>query len=334
MPNPPKRVLSVPDIRIGNPVELVRIHGYEQACELARMAGANTSELRALHLAFRTLTDENDEAAFTYSAFSMTSLPHRRPSDEFDPWTKESKIVSLTLKPGTDPFFDGPENQAPLVGVPYGATARLILIYFMTRAIKEQSRSIRIDGSLNSWIQRMGRKVGGSTYKNMSDQLRRLASCHLRFKWHTASTRGFDDDKFIKSGFAMLMAKREERQPCMFSEEIILGETFYRELSQHAVPLSERAIFDLAGNSVAMDVYLWLAYRLHQLEKPTLVTWEALWKQFGSEYERCRKFKEKFTPTVALVKGVYERADLDLTSQGMMLHPSPPPIAPRLVAVK
>jgi hypothetical protein len=42
------------------------------------------------------------------------------------------------------------------------------------------------------------------------------------------------------------------------------------------VPVEEKAIAMIANNSMAIDVYCWLAYRLHSLSSPKLVTWKAL----------------------------------------------------------
>jgi hypothetical protein len=67
-------------------------------------------------------------------------------------------------------------------------------------------------------------------------------------------------------------------------------------LQRHAVPLDPRAIATLAGSALALDVYVWLAQRLHRIDrgKPQTVTWESLKAQFGPDYDRARKFREKF----------------------------------------
>jgi len=43
-----------------------------------------------------------------------------------------------------------------------------------------------------------------------------------------------------------------------------------------------------------LDLYVWLAYRLRSLQKPTTVTWSQLEAQFGSEYKHQRQFRAKF----------------------------------------
>jgi hypothetical protein len=41
----------------------------------------------------------------------------------------------------------------------------------------------------------------------------------------------------------------------------------------------------IGTRSLALDVYVWLAYRLHSLTRPTPVTWAALHGQFGAGFK-------------------------------------------------
>jgi hypothetical protein len=47
----------------------------------------------------------------------------------------------------------------------------------------------------------------------------------------------------------------------------------------------------ISNNSAALDVYAWLAYRLHALDKPTSVSWPALKAQFGPVSSRMNNFR-------------------------------------------
>ena len=50
-----------------------------------------------------------------------------------------------------------------------------------------------------------------------------------------------------------------------FLEKAKLSELFFEQLKRHPVPIEEAAISSIANNSAAIDVYCWLAYRLHAL---------------------------------------------------------------------
>ena len=70
----------------------------------------------------------------------------------------------------------------------------------------------------------------------------------------------------------------------------------------------EHAIKGIANNSTAIDVYCWLAYRLHSLSGPKLVTWAALRAQFGRAMPGAAQFKYYFKVTLELALAVYPDA--------------------------
>jgi hypothetical protein len=104
-------------------------------------------------------------------------------------------------------------------------------------------------------------------------------------------------------------------------------------LKRHPVPLEENAIKALANNSAALDVYIWLAYRLHSLTGPRTVTWKALRAQFGTNYKELYHFKARFPDLLSLATAVYPDAKLEVADEGVILKPSRPPVSPRLIQV-
>jgi hypothetical protein len=101
------------------------------------------------------------------------------------------------------------------------------------------------------------------------------------------------------------------------------------------VPLDERAIAALAHSALALDIYCWLAQRLHRVPagRGQLVPWSALQEQFGQEYARIRKFREFFLTILPQVRGAYPEAKLEVDGRGLTLWQSPPPVKKRLIAI-
>lgn len=77
---------------------------------------------------------------------------------------------------------------------------------------------------------------------------------------------------------------------------------------------------------MAIDIYIWLAYRLHNLLKPVPISWKALHDQFGPGFQRVRAFREKFKEPLALALAAYPEAIVKVDDAGVCLHPSPPPV--------
>ena len=85
------------------------------------------------------------------------------------------------------------------------------------------------------------------------------------------------------------------------------------------MPLNESAVWCLSHNAMAMDIYAWLAQRLHRIDPEkgeVLVPWPRLHEQFGAGYGVLRKFRQVFMPTLAQVKAVYPQARLSVDRRG------------------
>ena len=113
-----------------------------------------------------------------------------------------------------------------------------------------------------------------------------------------------------------------------------LSDTFFKAIRDRPVPVAEAAIRALGEQSLAIDLYLWLAYRLHVLERPISLSWASLHLQFGGGVNLIKHWKPKFLRSFAAAIAAYPTANAELTSHGVRLFPSPPPTGPaRLRAI-
>jgi Plasmid encoded RepA protein len=93
------------------------------------------------------------------------------------------------------------------------------------------------------------------------------------------------------------------------------------------VPLLEAAIRQLRDRSMSLDIYVWLAWRCHQITKPTLISWPAIHAQFGAGFKAVRQFKPRFTEALGAALAAYPEARVDFGDKAITLHPARPPIA-------
>lgn len=112
----------------------------------------------------------------------------------------------------------------------------------------------------------------------------------------------------------------------LWPSTVQLSTDYFNSLVNQAVPLDERAIASLAHSALALDVYAWMAQRLHRMPstKPQLVPWTALYEQFGQGYQALRFFRRDFLKTLSQVKTAYPTARFDADGRGMTLWQSPP----------
>mgnify|MGYP000285873591 CR=1 FL=1 len=267
---------------------------------------------------------------FLYSGWCMTALPHSRIPDG-EAWRLENGNVVLLVEPGRRARPGEPDE---FVGVPYGPTARLIMIYLQSEALRTGSRSIELGRSMNDWFSRMDKKAGGNTYRLVRQQAERIATCRFSFHSERDGVRAIRNQSIVDEGLLFLDGKpRHERQPSLFREGVVLSESFFKALKEHAVPLEERAIRHVSNSSMAIDTYCWLAYRLHVLKRPTPISWAALHSQFGRGYGQMAAFKRQFLGKILpAALAVYpEAADrgVEVAEKGLILRPARPPITPK-----
>lgn len=302
--------------------QLVIQHGRKQAREMV------PADQRALvDIAAEILADEAQRIGITYSGFCLTGFPHKKLADEAA-WEKKGHKVTLLVEPGRMKVGPGP---AVLFGVPYGARARIIMIYLQTQALRSGGRQVQLGRSMRDWMIRMGLSSGGETAKALRDQARRISACHIKFFWSALDGEGRRGEGFKKGGIVasgfFFREEEEERQGTLFEDIVTLDEAFYEALRDHPVPLLESAIRRLKEKSLALDIYVWLAYRLHSLKQPTSVTWLSLFAQFGTGFRLARQFKPYFLEALAAATAAYPDARITVEAEGIVMHPSRPPIA-------
>src|SRR4051812_6478811 len=274
------------------------------------------------------MSDEDGALSFVYSGWAQCALPHRRLPDD-QPWEIAAERVRLVVEPGRRPK----DGYGPLefLGVPFGSHARLILLYLQTEALRTGSREVELGRSLRDWLGRIGVSVGGRTGKLVKDQAERISRCRLTFHIQGGKTAGLINQSIVDR--ALFIEDESGGQRRLSLETAKLSEGFFEQLKRHPVPLEEAAIKAINNNPAALDCYLWLAYRLHVLTAPRLVTWKALKAQFGTAYREAHHFKNKWTATLAMALAVYPGANVEIAEEGVILKPSRPPVAPRLVAL-
>ena len=307
---------------MGTVHQLIEAKGKQGALELGGL------ERREIEAAAAYMSDEDNAVGFLYSGWCQAALPHRRLPDA-EGWQIQSERVTLVVEPGMRPTATG--KPAP-VGVPYGSRARLILIYLQSEAIRTKSREIELGGSLRAWLYRLGIPQGGKSITAVREQAERLSLCRLTFRVQSGNSMGLVNQSIVDT--ALFLDNQDDRQPSLFLEKAKLSEGFYAQLQKHPVPLEESAIRAVSNNSQALDIYAWLAYRLHSLSTPRSITWRALRPQFGASFGRLDNFRTRFNENLRLALAVYPAARVDVDEKGLILHPSRPPVAARDKAVR
>jgi hypothetical protein len=269
------------------------------------------------------------ELAYQHTVFCQTGLPYRNPGDDVRVWQRSQGAAFLEIEAGR--IYHPALKTTVAVGLPWGTKPRLILAHLNAEALRQGSPVIEVEGSLTAFVRRIRRFDHGREIRAFKDQLSRLSVARVLLAM-TRGERAFQINGQIVTAFE-LWDEKDARQRVLWPDTITLSLEYFHSLQKHAVPLREADLAALAHSAMALDIYTWLAQRLHRIEpkKPTLIPWAALRQQFGPDYRRMNHFKAEFRVALRQVLVRYMAARIDLDEHGMTLRNSPPPVARRLV---
>ena len=295
------------------------------------------ADRRRAKWAHEILSTEHDTVNYLHSGFCQAALPHREPKLANEPWVRRNGAYQLVIRPGILPLRD----KIIQVGVPYGTKARLIMIYFQTEAVRSRSQVVDLGPTMAFWLKKMGLTTSGGprgSYAPVREQALRIARSEFTMRFERGDQEAHLSDQRIVDGMD-LWRDDTASEPDLFRtggewvRHIKLSDAFFEHLMEHSVPLSEEAIARLKHSSLALDLYVWLTYRLHPLKKETTVPWHALSDHFGSESGH-RQLAFRLKDVLKDVIAVYPEADVEPTARGLLLRPSKPSVPTNSVVVR
>lgn len=261
-----------------------------------------------------------EDMAFTHAVLCQVGLP--RAKVEGRDFIRRSGNVELVVSAGY--LTEG--REMVLQPIPYGAIPRLALAWVSTFAVRNKERQIPIGESAAEFLRLMGMDDQGARYTTLRRQMHALAACRLQMGY---MGRTLPNMAPVKQ-FDAWLSDKEKQQRALWPGVMVLSEDYYGSLIESAVPLDNRALMALKGSALALDVYTWLAHRLHRIQgRARPLYWANLREQFAQEYkgkDPDKDFKKEFLPALKKVLAVYPQAKVKPVTGGILLQSSPPPI--------
>ena len=267
--------------------------------------------------------DTNQQLSYLLPEFINFSLPNARLRSHV--WERRNGTQTMTITAGST---IGPDRADSFV--PYGKYARAALLFLCTEAGRPGRNGdpvIPISGSYRGFMKQLGVSWKRDNAVEAVRQMQAIASCTIAV--HNKSTR---DDGVIEATTERYLVSAKDRM--IFSSDrsgtlveqepssIELSPDFMRMIATGGrVPVRTDVWTHLLRTSrspMTLDIYVWLAYRLHHLKGTTPISWQQLHEQFGSGTE-LKDFTRKFKHALAEAKAVYPEAnvtDLGKTARG------------------
>lgn len=282
---------------------------------------------RLIDAATAIRTARPSDVDFLHTIQCQCGIPYNNPGEDVRAWERKQGHATLRIEAGA--AIDPRTGKFVEVGLPYGEKPRLVLIHLASEAVRTKNPVVDVEDSMTAFARSLGLDTNGPSLRHLKDQLARLAAATVRMGL-VEEGRAVQVNTQIVSAFD-LWYPTEPDQRMLWPSTVRLSEEYFQSLARHAVPLDRRAVGALATSSLALDVYVWLAQRLHRVQpgKPQFVPWANLHDQFGQGYARVRDFRAKFLETLRQVIAVYPDARLTMDEQGVTLEHSPPPVSSR-----
>ncbi len=276
------------------------------------------AQKKLLAEAFAIEAEEAKEAgAIGYMARVLTqaTLPHRDPKEHI--FKRTNGLLTVTIADVGD------------VGLPYGTIPRLLLTWVTTEAVKTKSREVVLGDSLSQFMRELGMDPTGGRWGSITrlkDQMERLFSCAIGYKVET-ETEFHLSQTFIAKEVHLWWDPQQPNQASLWNSYVTLSKDFFDEIIERPVPIDLRALTALKRSPMALDIYMWLTYRMSYLKRSTAITWEQLQMQFGAGYEFSeqgrKNFRRAFKKHLKSALLVYPGARVEIARGRLILKPSP-----------
>jgi Plasmid encoded RepA protein len=288
---------------------------------------------RLIESAVQIEAEDPESITYQHTVFCQTGLPYRDPGPQVREWKRRQGNVALKVSAG-EAMNPETGNWVELA-IPFGPKPRLILTHLNREALIHTSPEVEVEDSLTAFMKRiLGFDPNGKEIRKFKDQLARLAASMIRLAVMQGD-RAFQIDTKVVTAFDLWFPK-DQRQRVLWPSTVRLSLDYFESLQRHAVPLDERAVAALSHSAMGLDIYAWLAQRLHRVDpgKPVFIPWNAIKEQFGHQYARMDNFKRVFRHTLDMVLTQYRAARIELDGRGMTLRNSSPPIKGRVAIVR
>lgn len=258
-------------------------------------------------------------------ALVQATMPHKNPG-KVKAWGRRNGDFSMIMQPG---YIMDKNNEAKNIGLPYGIKPRLIMAFISSEAVKNKSCEIILGRSLSQFMERLDLQPTGGrwgTIPMLKEQMKRLFSATVSFHYQNQVAEISGGFK-VASQTILFWDHKSPNQTALWESTVTLSEEFYKEITQHPVPVNMMALSALKSSSLALDIYCWLTYRMSYLKHNIEIPWELLALQFGSDYAELRDFKKNFLWQLRKVLAIYD-AKVSNGDNGLLLMPSKTHIKP------
>ncbi|WP_158306485.1 replication protein RepA [Bifidobacterium longum] len=155
-----------------------------------------------------------------------------------------------------------------------------------------ETNTLHLGTTFREFLRLIGVQVGGRQLKSIKPQLERLFKCVYIISNNTENTsQGVNFT--VAEKYQIDWLRNEPQSHGLFENWVQLSQRYVDMLRDHPVPVDLKVIARLR-KPMAIDVYWWLTKRVYNLHEPVTITWQQLYRQFGSDTKRAVEVQAEF----------------------------------------
>ena len=226
-------------------------------------------------------------------------------------------------------------------GLPWGSIPRLALAWLCTNVVRKRSRVVELGSSFEQFFTELGYplRMGGRNHRNVKTHVERLFSAAFYMdvdKWAGADRWERNVEIWPVSKRVRLWKSRRGRTAGGWTvASVELSEPLYEAIIERPFPINLNAIKALRKSPLAIDLYLWLTFRMKGVRRPLRLSWTQLCKQFseteGLAGAAARDFARRMRKQLTRVVDVWPEVRIRFVRGGLLLMPSERQVARRPV---
>lgn len=292
--------------------------------------GSDARERRARELieARKEIQSEDpqsaDEVTFMSSILVQATLPHSDPGD-VEAWGRSNGDAQLYIQPGVEKGEDGEYQK---IGLPYGSYPRLLLIWMTSEVARTGRRRLNLGESLSGFMKDLGLQVTGGehgTIGRFQEQMRRLFAAKIGMIWQEP---GHEKRKaaLVADELDLWWDPKEPKQQTLWESTVRLSQPFFQALRDRPVPADRRILRRIKQSSLAIDLYLWLTYRVTRLDEPLTLSWQQVHDQMGANYSHASDFAARAREHLEDISVIWDDLQYETPRGRLRVYPSPPSV--------
>jgi Plasmid encoded RepA protein len=268
----------------------------------------------------------SDDVTFTHAVFAQCFLPIRKLPKSQKLYEVRHGRAALAVLAGA--LLEPASKRFVAMDIPSGSAARVALAHINNHIIRSKSLdeavAVPMGESLRDFMDYQGVNICGTNGKELSRQIHNLAAARISLGvWSGEHARHAQIADTID-----FWLEKDRRQRTLWQPVMRVSEPYATAVREHCVPHDMRALIGLYKNTRAMDIYVWLSYRLPRIPNhhPLFLRYVDLKPVFGTSIRELRKFRELFRHALRDALAWYRDARVGIEPDGIRLFNSPSPV--------